>query len=300
MPDGSNLDSNATESPGGEKSGVPDFDDQAEMRMMAKGRLLRLGALLDIAESRSFDVKDARECYNKARNELYRKKDALESITESEKGNTQLTQALNKEKYKLLGFPKWNYISFSIAKYGLFSLSYGMISAAFFGSFLLFGNVSGNLILGVVPLWAALIAGLGTSAQIMVGTVEDIKDVGIVKEYKRLWYIALPFLGAIFGFIAYILVDLGVISLTGSAPGTPVSNLYATNISGSITITELVKPVLDNTTLTASAAANLTAEKVGDFKADVSNNNMRMAVCFIVGYATNAFIDKLTKLSKNF
>jgi len=168
-----------------------------------------------------------------------------------------------------------------------------MVASIFFGYLLIFKNT--NIIIMTVPIWAALIAGLGASAQIMVGTVGDIKAEGVVQEYKRLWYTSLPFLAAIFGFIAYILTDLGTLSTTGS--GTPSNYLNATDI-GILNLTGLKNAVLvNNSTLNATGAAQFTAKNVVSFSANIGDN-MRMAICFIVGYATNAFIDKLTKLAE--
>ena len=201
---------------------------------------------------------------------------------------------LNKYKYQFLGFPKWTYISFVIAKYGLFSMFYGMGAAIFFGVLLMAPPYKYVL---NVPLWASLFAGLGASAQIMVGTVEDIKATGIVREYKRLWYTSLPFLAAIFGYIAYLLTDLGMITTAG---GATTSYLNATNI-GFLNLSGLEGPQLigNNTTLIASSAKELTAQNVSSFEAAIGDN-MRVVVCFLVGFATNAFIEKLGKLSEKF
>lgn len=69
------------------------------------------------------------------------------------------------------------------------------------GYLLLYINMN-KFILELIPLWATAIAGLGASAQIMAGTVDDIKATGVVQNYKWVWYTALPFLAAIICFIA--------------------------------------------------------------------------------------------------
>lgn len=309
---------NSTETGNNINRSTSELRDELKLRELAEERLIKLGQLLEIAESRNIIIPNARTMFYSSRNKLYGKNngknDVLESINESDKCTSILTAALNKEKYRFLGFPKWTYISFVMAKYGLFSLFYGMISAIFFWYILLASDMDiqiniykyslidttmdinpYSLILNVVPLWAALIAGLGASVQIMVGTVMDIKQTGVVQEYKRLWYTALPFIATIFGFIAYILTDLGAVSITGS----DISFLNATNISGNITINGLNQANLinNNTSLTALGATNLTAQSVEKFETSIGDNT-RMAICFLVGYATNAFIDKLDKLAK--
>ncbi len=270
-----------------------ELDEELKFRTDAEERLIKLGNLLEIAESKGIQLESARENYVDSRYELYKKKDAFESITKSDEGFIQFSKALNEFKFEFLGIPKWTYISFVIAKYGLFSMGYGMLAAIVFGYLLLFKNT--DLLVLNVPIWAALIAGLGASAQIMVGTVGDIKATGVVQEYKRLWYTSLPFLASIFGFIAYILTDLGMSTTTGN--GTPHNYLNATNIE-MLNLTGLKDAVLvNNSTLTATSAAQLTAKDVISFSANIGDNT-RMAVCFIVGFATNAFIEKLTKLSE--
>jgi hypothetical protein len=276
------------------ENSTPELDEELKLRTKAEERLTKLGNLLEIGESRGIHVPCARKNYIDSREQLYKKKDAIESIKDADEGIFQFTTALSEMKwdFKIFSIPKWPHTSFVIAKYGLSSLLYGMLAAIAFGYLLFFKDT--NLVVKNVPIWAALIAGLGASAQIMVGTVADIKATGIVQGYKRIWYISLPFLAAIFGFIAYILTDLGTLGITGS--GTPPNYLNATNI-GALNITGLVDASLSNGTLIAASADQLVAKNVASFSANIGDN-MRMAVCFIVGFATNAFIDKLTKLSE--
>jgi hypothetical protein len=66
-----------------------------------------------------------------------------------------------------------------------------------------------------VPLWASLIAGLRASAKIPVGVVDEITSDSVVTEYKRLWYISLPIIAVIFGFLAYMLNDIGMLTVGG-------------------------------------------------------------------------------------
>jgi hypothetical protein len=268
---------------------TPKLEEELEMRRWAEERLIKLGSLLEIAESRDIDVSGARTNYYAARNELYTEKEPLKSMEDADKGMEQLTRELNRHKFKFFGLPRWTYLSFVIAKYGLFSMFYGMAAAIFFG-YLLYSQDTNKIILNV-PIWAALIAGLGASAQIMVGTVEDIKAYGIVREYKRLWYTSLPFLAVIFGFIAYLLTDLGMTTTGGSAVGS----LNATGL-GVLNLTGLEDAQLNNSILNASSAKELSAQSVSSF--EVNGDNTRILFCFLVGFATNAFIEKLGKLSE--
>lgn len=274
------------------KAPTPELEEELKMRTRAENRLIKLGSLLEIAESRGIDVPCARLNYEGSQDELYAKRNSLESIKKADEGLRQLTMRLNEYKYKFLGIPKWTYLSFVIAKYGLFSMFYGMAAAIVFGILLM--DPPYKYVLNV-PLWASLFAGLGASAQIMMGTVEDIKATGIVREYKRLWYTSLPFLAVIFGYIAYLLTDLGMMSTAG---GASTGFLNATDI-GLLNISGLegAQLINNNATLIASSAENFTAQNVSSFEASIGDN-MRVVVCFLVGFATNAFIEKLAKLSE--
>jgi hypothetical protein len=66
-----------------------------------------------------------------------------------------------------------------------------------------------------VPMWTVLFAGIGACVQIMVNVTNDIKTNGYVERVRRLWYYLLPIVGPVFGFIAYVLVSLGFLSLSG-------------------------------------------------------------------------------------
>jgi hypothetical protein len=272
---------------------TPQLEEELRMRTWAEEKLIKLGSLLEIGESRNVHVEDAISNYDKSREMLYKDKNSLESIKESDKGMRLFTMELNMHKFKFFGLPRWTYLSFVIAKYGLSSMFYGMATAIFFGYLLM--HPPYKYVLNV-PLWASLFAGLGASAQIMMGTVNDIKTTGVVQEYKRLWYTALPFLAAIFGFIAYLLTDLGMMT-TGGGPTT--SYLNATSI-GLLNLSGLDGPLLiNNTTLIASSAETLTAQDVSSFEANFGDN-MRVVVCFLVGVFTNAFIEKLSDLAEKF
>ena len=132
---------NSTETGNNINRSTSELRDELKLRELAEERLIKLGQLLEIAESRNIINPNARTMFYSSRNKLYGKNngknDVLESINESDKCTSILTAALNKEKYRFLGFPKWTYISFVMAKYGLFSLFYGMISAIFFWYILL-------------------------------------------------------------------------------------------------------------------------------------------------------------------
>jgi hypothetical protein len=64
-----------------------------------------------------------------------------------------------------------------------------------------------------VPIWTVLFAGIGACIQIMVNVTNDIKTNGYVEKVRRMWFYLLPIVGPVFGFIAYVLLYLGFLSL---------------------------------------------------------------------------------------
>jgi hypothetical protein len=66
-----------------------------------------------------------------------------------------------------------------------------------------------------VPIWSVLFAGIGACVQIMVNVTNDVKTNGFVQKVRRMWYYLLPIVGPVFGFIAYVLLSLGFLSLSG-------------------------------------------------------------------------------------
>jgi hypothetical protein len=126
----------------------------------------------------------------------------------------------------------------------------------------------GSFVILGVPLWASLIAVAGTSVQILIGVANDYKDDSMVTDYKRLWYIVLPFISFVFGFIAYLLTTAGFISITlGQISSNQSANL--STLSG--------------------LSSNLTGGS------SVSPSAILIIICFLSGYATNWFMELLLK-----
>ena len=148
-----------------------------------------------------------------------------------------------------------------------------------------------------VPLWAALFGGLGACVQIQLGVVADIRDDGVVSDYKRVWYFILPLVALVLGYFAYILIDLGLVTL-GSPQGGQSASFVASNISLIKATGVQITPCVANMShsFVAKDVTNLTATGVGSFTANVGNQ-ARIVACFLAGYATDAFTKKLTNLA---
>jgi len=123
-----------------------------------------------------------------------------------------------------------------------------------------------NDILKIVPLWAPLTAVIGASIQILVGVVNDYKENSMISKYKRLWYFVLPVVGFVFGFVAFLLIQGGLINI----------NLGQVSLNQS-NITELPASLKGGSPLEPSAFS--------------------LILCFLAGYATEWFMGILGKLA---
>jgi hypothetical protein len=67
-----------------------------------------------------------------------------------------------------------------------------------------------------VPLWSAFFGGIGSCAQIFARLRSELWWEGAMSDESYMQCIILPWMSLIFGYIAYVLMDLGVIALGGS------------------------------------------------------------------------------------
>jgi hypothetical protein len=130
----------------------------------------------------------------------------------------------------------------------------------------------GSFVILGVPLWASLIAVAGTSVQILIGVANDYKDDGMITDYKRLWYIVLPFISFVFGFIAFLLTNAGLISITFGQ----ISSNQSANIS---------------------TLSGLSSNLAGG--SSISPPAIFIIICFLAGYATNWFMELLLKYTSD-
>ena len=79
------------------------------------------------------------------------------------------------------------------------------------------GNIADHTSQSKVPVWSLLIAGMGSTTQILIGIASDFRNVGIVRKYKRAWYMILPFIGLAFGFVMYLTVNSGLMAINPSS-----------------------------------------------------------------------------------
>jgi hypothetical protein len=211
--------------------------------------------------------------------------------------NYALTRALQAETTHII--PSKKYLSFQSMLYGITPMIISIIAAVIFSSLLWLYGLHGIPPVSV-PLWAALFGGLGACVQILIGLVADIRADGVVSEYKRIWYMILPIVALIFGYLAYVFADLGVLTLGGGQGGQSAS-VTAANISlikatGANTL-DLLNNAAGNYSFTAKNVTKLTATGVGSFTSN-TGDSARVVLCFLAGYGTDAFIKRLTNLAE--
>jgi hypothetical protein len=185
--------------------------------------LRRFRHMLQAAHRSSIDVKNSYDFYTLAFKEFY-KDNTTEAFLYYDRAKYELTNAVNDAKFAIKGFRihSLRTISFFFKMYGLYSIIFGVLSAFFF-SFLIYRYAYVSVL--EVPLWSSFFAGLGSSSQILTGVVDDLRKDGIVTRYKRIWYMTLPILSLIFGYMAYILFNSGLVAFNVNSQS---STIYTT------------------------------------------------------------------------
>jgi hypothetical protein len=201
-------------------------------------KLARLSNTIDVARSCGFQLTGSHSKYVEARS-LLNAGNISEADDKAWETHNEIHNELETAAYWNIGPLKiWTlrYAIFKGKTYGIFSLIYTCIVLLFFIGFL-FNYTSTTIdkdfisfwvfklpstIIGI-PLWAALLGGIGACAQIFHGLIDDVYYYGIVRDENHFRYVILPLMSPIFGYIAYILMDLGVVALGGSKSETTLS-----------------------------------------------------------------------------
>jgi hypothetical protein len=192
--------------------------------------LQKLNRMLQAAHRSSIDIKNSYDFYVLAVKEL-NKDNLSDAYLYSDRSRYELTNVLNDAKLNIRGLRLHSLrtISFFFKLYGLYAAVFGTLSIILFG--LLIYNYSGLTVLGV-PLWAAFFAGLGSSAQILSGVIDDLRKEGAVVRYKRVWYMAIPLLSLIFGYVAYLIFSPGLIAFSANAESRIFSIMFVCFLTG--------------------------------------------------------------------
>jgi len=194
--------------------------------------LKRLDRMLQAAHRSSIEIKDSYDFYVLALKE-FNKGNLAEAFLDYDRSRYELTAAINEAKIKIKGsrFHSMRTISYFFKLYGLYAVIFASLSVALFSALIYL--YSSTEVLGV-PLWAAFFAGLGSSAQILTGVADDLRRYGLASRYKRLWYMAIPILAIVFGYMAYLVFSSGIIA-TDDSQSREFSIMFICFLTGFLT-----------------------------------------------------------------
>jgi hypothetical protein len=192
--------------------------------------LQKLNRMLQAAHRSSIDIKNSYDFHVLAVKEL-NKDNLSDAYLYYDRSKYELTNAINDAKLNLKGLRihSLRTISFFFKLYGLYAAVFGMLSTLIFG-FLIYRY--SELTILDVPLWASFFAGLGSSAQILSGVTDDLRKEGAVIRYKRVWYMAIPPLSLIFGYMAYLIFSSGLVAFNVNSQSKIFSSMFICFLTG--------------------------------------------------------------------
>lgn len=195
--------------------------------------LKKLDRMLQAAHRSSIDIKNSHDFYVLALKE-FNKENLADSYIYYDRAKYELTSAINEAKFKIKGssFHSLRTLSYFFKLYGLYAVIFGTLSTLFF-SYLIYRYAEVSIL--EVPLWAAFFAGLGSSAQILTGVADDLRRDGLATRYKRLWYMAIPLLSMIFGYMAYLLFSSGLMAFNANSQTRTFSIMFVCFLTGFLT-----------------------------------------------------------------
>jgi hypothetical protein len=170
--------------------------------------LVRLRAKIEAAHESSIDPQKSYDLYTLAVEDLLRK-DVSGGLSRCSAASGELSRAVRiaKASFRGTSIPSARTLSYFSKLYGFYAIAFGIVSTALFD--ILLSSYPNESVLGV-PLWSAFFAGVGSSIQILIGVLRELIEVGLVTMYRRPWYVVLPFLAVIFGYVACLLLSSSI------------------------------------------------------------------------------------------
>jgi hypothetical protein len=195
--------------------------------------LQRLNRMLQAAHRSSIDIKNSYDFYILALKEL-NKEEISEAYLYYDRARYELTSTINEAKIHVKGtrFHSLRTLSYFFKLYGLYAVIFGILSVFLF-SYLIYRYSDFSIL--DVPLWASFFAGLGSSAQILSGIVDDLRRDGMATRYKRLWYMTIPLLSLIFGYMAYLIFSSGLMALNANSQSRIFTTMFICFLTGFVT-----------------------------------------------------------------
>ncbi len=195
--------------------------------------LQRLNRMLQAAHRSSIDIRNSYDFYVLAWKE-FNKENFSDAYLYYDRSKYELTAALNDAKLNLRGLRLHSSrtLSYFFKLYGLYAVIFGMLSTVLF-SYLIYRYAEVAIL--EVPLWSSFFAGLGASTQILTGIVDDLRREGMAIRYKRVWYVAIPLLSIIFGYMAYLLFNSGIVAFNVNSQSRTFSTMFICFLAGFLT-----------------------------------------------------------------
>jgi len=189
--------------------------------------------MLQAAHRSNIEIKESYDFYVLALKE-FNKENLADSYLYYDRAKYELTSSINEAKFRIRGsrFHSLRTLSYFFKLYGIYAIIFGILSTFLFG-YLIYRY--SEIVLLEVPLWAAFFAGLGSSAQILTGVADDLRRDGLVTRYKRLWYMTIPLLSMIFGYMAYLLFSSGLIAINANSQSRTFSTMFVCFLTGFLT-----------------------------------------------------------------
>jgi hypothetical protein len=174
-----------------------------------ENNIRRLSYNLRAAQNSSIDIKDSYDFYTLALKELY-KSNEQDAFLYYDRANYELINAINKAKWDINGHKinSFRTISFYFKICGLYSIIYSILSTIIFAYFI---YSYGNIRIQNVPLWSAFYSGLGAYSFILGETIKELYSEGIITTSRPGWFITIPILCMVSGYMAYLIFNNGLI-----------------------------------------------------------------------------------------
>ena len=174
-----------------------------------ENNILRLSYQLRAAQSSYIDIKDSYDFYTLALKELF-KSNEQDAFLYYDRANYDLINAINNAKWDINGHKihSARTISYYFKLCGLYSIIYSILCTIIFAYFI---YSYGDIKIQNVPLWSAFYSGLGAYSYTLGETIKELYSEGIITTSRPGWFIAIPILCMVSGYMGYIIFNNGII-----------------------------------------------------------------------------------------
>jgi hypothetical protein len=174
-----------------------------------ENNILRLSYNLRAAQSSSIDIKDSYDFYILSLKEI-NKSNEQDAFLYYDRANYDLINAINNAKWDVKGHKVHSArtISYYFKLCGLYSIIYSVLCTTVFAYFI---YSYGDIKIQNVPLWSAFYSGLGAYSHILAETIKELYSEGIVTTSRPGWFIAIPMLCMMSGYMVYLAFNIGII-----------------------------------------------------------------------------------------